>query len=255
MRRVVPRAAGLKKLKRLFVSFVGMLGLRLDHASFSATFIAWALVFAGTLAVYGYVFYWGDIKPAKTLPWALGYAVIVWGLYYGGLTCVLGTRLRAWLIKRFGEQGARRGFNAVLGIVFLHQGLAQGAVADCSMGMIAGPPGWLMVGGAFALIGLGTAVKLWATYASSLDIYYYNDMFVGRPVHETTDAIAHGPFKYFKNPMYGVGNLQAYGSALLVGSWYGLVVAGAYHASLYVFYFAIERPFVLRTYATRPAEN
>lgn len=231
-----------------------MLGLRLDQAAWSPTFIIWAVLFVATALLYGHLFYWGGIKAARALPWAIGYAGVMWVLYYGGLCVVLGTRVRRWMIARWGERETQRNFNAVMGIVFMHQGLAQGAVADCSIGQIAGPPGWLTLGAAIVLIALGTGVKLWATVTSSLDIYYYNDMLLGRPLNDSGDAIKHGPFKYFKNPMYGVGNLQGYGSALLIGSWYGLAVAALYHASLYVFYFVFERPFVLRTYASRPAK-
>jgi hypothetical protein len=32
-------------------------------------------------------------------------------------------------------------------------------------------------------------------------------------------------------------------------SWQGLIIAGVFHASLYAFYFLLERPFVRRSYA------
>ena len=236
----------MKILSRIFVTALGMTGLRLDQAKLSGTYVAWVLVFAATVFAYGQVFVWGGLEHSRIRPWAIGYAAVVWLVYYGGLSLVLGTRVRRWAIARWGEDNARRGFNAMLGIVFLHQALAQGAVIDCW----ADSPGWLMRSAAIALILFGFGIKFWATYASSLDIYYYNDMFTGRAVTINGEAFAKGPFRWFKNPMYGVGNLQAYGSALLVASWPGLIVGGIYHASLYVFYYAFERPFVIRSYAT-----
>lgn len=235
----------MTRLRKLVVTALGMTGLRLDEARWNATYVVWVIVFAATVFAYGQVFVWGGLEHSRLRPWAVGYAAVIWLVYYGGLSLVLGSRIRRWAIERWGEDNAVRGFNAMLGIVFLHQALAQGAVIDCW----ANSPGWLLRAGAIALILFGFGIKLWATYASSLDIYYYNDMFTGRAVTTDGEAFNKGPFRWFKNPMYGVGNLQGYGSALLVASWPGLAVAGIYHASLYAFYFAFERPFVARRYA------
>jgi len=57
-----------------------------------------------------------------------------------------------------------------------------------------------------------------------------------------------GPYRWSGNPMYGVGNLQAYGGALWLGSWPGLLVAAVFQVSIYLFYFLFERPFIRRTY-------
>lgn len=225
-----------------------MSGLRLDQASFSLTFILWVLVFAASAVAYAVTFLWGNVDQDHLEQIALVYAVAVWATYYGGLSLVLGTGVRAWLIGRFGEDAVRRGFCAVLGVVFMHQGLAQAAVMDTWAGTFTASPGWLMLAAAYGLVALGTVVKVWATYASSLDTYYYVDMLIGRSLYPNSEAVTSGPFRWFSNPMYGVGNLQAYGSALLAASWPGLVVAGAYHATLYGFYFLFERPFVQRTY-------
>lgn len=225
-----------------------MTGLRLDQASFSVTYVLWILVLAASLFTYGQTFVWGTLKQSTIEQAALVYATVVWALYYGGLSLVLGTGLRARLIKRWGEKSTRQGFSAVLGVVFLHQALAQGAIMECWQGTFAVRPGWLLYTSAMALVVLGLGVKLWATYASSLDTYYYIDMLIGRPLETDEEAITSGPFRWFNNPMYGVGNLQGYGSALLVASWPGLVVAGVYHASVYGFYYMFERPFVEATY-------
>jgi protein-S-isoprenylcysteine O-methyltransferase Ste14 len=78
-------------------------------------------------------------------------------------------------------------------------------------------------------------------------------MFFDRVASPNGDLVKHGPYRWFKNPMYGVGNLQGYGSALLVGSWPGLAVAALFQASVYVFYYLFERPFVIRAYTAEPA--
>lgn len=239
----------LHRLGRLIVSFVGMMGLRLDYARYKVTFVLWVLAFAAGLFAYGQLFVWGEMTPQQGRPYALAYAAIVWLVYYGGLSLFLGSPLRRWIMNRFGEERAVKCFNPVMGIVFQHQGMAQGAIIDC---WAAPSVAWWFLPSGFALILLGTGVKFWATHATSLDVYYYNDMFVGHAAGVEGELVKTGPFRWFKNPMYGVGNLQGYGSALIVASWPGLLIAGAYHATLYVFYFLFERPFVLRSEA-KPA--
>lgn len=61
-----------------------------------------------------------------------------------------------------------------------------------------------------------------------------------------------GPYRVLRNPMYGVGQLHAYGIAILMSrSWNGLMAAAVCHAPIYVFYFRAELPFIRRTYLTR----
>lgn len=236
----------LQRLWGLVVSFVGMMGLRLDYARHRVIFIAWVIVFVLGMYAYGQLFVWGKLTAEQGRPYALVYAAIVWAVYYGGLSLFLGSPLRRWIMRRFGEERAIKAFNPCMGIVFQHQGLAQGAIIDCWIGTMGIAPAWLMPSG-FALILLGTGVKFWATHATSLDVYYYNDMFLGKAAGVEGELVKSGPFRWFKNPMYGVGNLQGYGSALIVASWPGLVVAACYHATLYGFYFVFERPFVARS--------
>jgi protein-S-isoprenylcysteine O-methyltransferase Ste14 len=76
-------------------------------------------------------------------------------------------------------------------------------------------------------------------------VYYFRDMFLGRPVAPICDG---GPYRFLRNPMYSVGQLQGYGYALLYGSLPGFVAAGAGHLLIYAFYVMAERPFVRRAY-------
>ena len=242
----------MSSVRRLFAALVGMMGLRLGYASFRPIYVAWVLAMAASLFAYGQTFVWGALNPPAMRQAALVYVVAVWLFYYGGLSLVLGTGLRRRLVERLGEAGARRVFCAVLGVAFLNQALAQGAVMQSWSGSIVASVRWPLTGAAYTLILCGTGVKLWATYASSLDTYYYVDMLIGHPVAADDKPVTNGPFRWFRNPMYGVGNLHAYGSALVAMSWQGLLVAGIYHASLYTFYVLLERPFVARTYARAP---
>lgn len=240
-----------RKLGRLVVAFVGMLGLRLDQAGWNLTFLLWALLYALSLLAYGEIFVWDELPDRMLRPYVIGYAFAAWTLYYVGLSTVLGGGMRRWMVAHWGEVKARRIFNAALGIIFLHQGFAHGAVMEVWPATIRGVDTrtLMIVGGALMVFGAGC--KLWATYLTSLDTYYYNDMFLGRASTPTGDLVAHGPYRWFKNPMYGVGNLQGYGSALIAASWQGLLITGIFHASIYGFYHLFERPFIKRVYAPR----
>jgi protein-S-isoprenylcysteine O-methyltransferase Ste14 len=239
----------LRTVRKLVVAFVGMLGLRLDQAAWKLDFIAWVALFSIGGLAYGQLFIWGDYSPDRLKKIAVGYAVVVWLLYNQGNSVVLGTRLRQWMRDTWGEQRARRYNNLALGIVFQHQGLVHGAVMETWTGTLSVPYVWTLYILGIALAVIGGGIKLWSTYVTSLDIYYYNDMFIGRAGAPESELILRGPYRWFKNPMYSVGNLQAYGSALMDASWQGLIIAGVFHASLYAFYFLLERPFVRRSYA------
>lgn len=231
------------KLVKLAVTFLGMTGLRLDLRSRHLSFVLWVGLFAAGLA--GYL----SVSPVSKVA-ACGYAALVWLLYYVGNAVVLCTPLRSWLIERYGESRALRYYNTTLGLVFLQQGLAQGLFLSAFQGSYFDDTG-MMRPVALLLIAFGVTVKIWATYTSGLDIYYYNDMFLGRPVHQVQSAIVSGPYKVFKNPMYGVGNLHGYGSALLMATWEGLLLCAFYNLSIYVFYWGFEKPFTIRTYFLR----
>lgn len=225
-----------------------MLGLRLDERRPVGLFILWVAVFTLCLLAYGQAFIWGHTPAASLRPWVIGYVVGTWVLYYVGLSVLLGTGLRARIIRRWGIGKTRHAFNAAMGIVFLNQGLAHGAIFEVWPGTINGLPRQVLTIAGIALFGFGAGCKLWATYLASLDTYYYNDMLLGRASSTSGARVLSGPYRWFKNPMYGVGNLQGYGSALIAASWQGLVVTAAFHASIYAFYFLFERGFVRRAY-------
>jgi hypothetical protein len=93
---------------------------------------------------------------------------------------------------------------------------------------------------------IGIIVKVWATVVVGVDVYYYRDMFLGRPV---SPFVGGGPYRFFRNPMYGVGQLHAYGVAILMSrSWSGVFAAALCHSLIYVFYFTAELPFIRRAY-------
>lgn len=91
----------------------------------------------------------------------------------------------------------------------------------------------------------GFVIKILAAKAVSIEIYYWKDMFLGRKICE---FVVSGPYKYFKNPMYGLGQLQAYATALWYGSAYGLTAAFLNQALIFTFYYLVETEFIRRVY-------
>ena len=101
-----------------------------------------------------------------------------------------------------------------------------------------------VIGGVLVVIGLG--VKLWARAAVGADRYYWSDFFAPPPT--TPPAPVGGPYRFFRNPMYSVGNLHLAGLALLAGSTPALAAALFSHAAILVFNHVVERPHVRRLY-------
>jgi Phospholipid methyltransferase len=176
---------------------------------------------------------------------ALAYFALSVVFYYGGNALVLWSGLgRAW-VARLGEERAFRVYEMLLAMMFLNQGLGLGAATASGEGSLPiSAPLALAVGLPLAAIGL--LVKVWATEVLGVDVYYYKDLFLGRPV---SAFAARGPYRVLANPMYGVGQLHAYGYALAYRSTSGLLAAALCHGLIYAFYFAVERPFVLRIHA------
>jgi protein-S-isoprenylcysteine O-methyltransferase Ste14 len=86
---------------------------------------------------------------------------------------------------------------------------------------------------------LGVATSIWATRVIGLDTYYYRDLYSG-PRHVSFEY--RGPYALLANPLYGVGQLAAYGAALMMLSPIGLLAASAHQLALYAFNAAIEQP-------------
>ena len=183
---------------------------------------------------------------------SIGYFVFTLLFYYGGNGVILGSSIPRRLVAHFGERRALRIYECILAMMFIHQGLGVGAVTAIAASgdgimpiareLACGIGGMLFV--------LGLTVKVWATTVVSVDIYYYRDMFLNRRI---APFASEGPYKLLSNPMYGVGQLHGYGYAIWNRSLTGLVAIAVCHALIYVFYYAVERPFVRRIYhATEP---
>ena len=169
-------------------------------------------------------------------------------LYVGFIFLVLSAKgWRLWFIgKREDEEKGYLEFEAILGFLFFHNAASLGFIASSSPGNLAG----FMSGGMIAVMaGLmaltGLIVKIWSTKVVSIEIYYWKDMFLGKKICE---FVVTGPYKFLSNPMYGIGQLQAYAVALWYGSPAGLAAAFINQALIFTFYFTVEKKFIRRVY-------
>ena len=174
------------------------------------------------------------------------YFLLTLVFYYGGNAMILRSDVPARMIARLGEERAFRAYETVAGLMFLNQGLGVGCMAALHASRWEhGVPAPLFLAAGVGLFAVGLVVKLWATLTVGVDVYFFRDMFLGRPL---TPACGGGPYRFLRNPMYSLGQLQGYGYALLYGSLPGLIAAGAGHLLIYAFYVVAERPFVRSTY-------
>jgi protein-S-isoprenylcysteine O-methyltransferase Ste14 len=184
-----------------------------DNASLSASY--WLVVMTVRYLVYGF------LVTSRTIP--------------------------TLLIQRLGEVHALKLHDTFVGLLFFHQGLAASCMASLGRDPILASGASLPFGVALVAIGLG--VKFWATALVGCDAYYYHDLFLNRAVGE---YVRTGPYRYLSNPMYSVGQLHAYGLAIILGSVPGLVAATAGHLLVGLFYRMFEQPFVRRTFELEP---
>jgi protein-S-isoprenylcysteine O-methyltransferase Ste14 len=90
---------------------------------------------------------------------------------------------------------------------------------------------------------VGTVVNVWATSVVGLGTYYYADLFMGGA---SVDFKVEGPYRIWRNPMYGVGQLAAYGASLMALSPLGLLASGLNQVVMYLFNWLVEQPHLER---------
>ena len=193
------------------------------------------------------LFYYLALAQAGNRRLAVLYALGSILCYVGFISAVLPQNgLRHWFVKRWGEEGGYLVFEATLGFLFFHNAAAIGYVATSSPGsVLTFMPREVVLSLAAVLFFVGCVTKLWAATTVSVDIYYWKDMFLGRQV---CDFVETGPYKYLSNPMYGVGQLQAYAVAIWFDSPTGLAIALINQCCVFLFHFAVEKPFIQRTF-------
>ncbi len=201
------------------------------------------LILLSLVFIYYFVYYQQDNPKA-----AIIYFIVSEVCYFGFITSVLSRNgLRHWFIKKWGgEDEGYTAYETILGFLFLQNGAGIGYIASSNPGtLFRSVPNEIFYPIVIIMFITGLTIKILAAKAVSIEIYYWKDMFLGRKI---SDFIATGPYKYFSNPMYGIGQLQSYAAALWYGSGYGLIAAFLNQVLLFIFYFLVEKKFILRTY-------
>jgi protein-S-isoprenylcysteine O-methyltransferase Ste14 len=181
---------------------------------------------------------------------AIFYFLISEILYLGFITIVLRKDgYRNWFIKKWGKEKGYLVYEGVLGFIFFNNAASIGYVASSIPGNL-----FHFISKEILLVLVvilfisGFIVKIWSAKVVSIDIYYWKDMFLGRKISE---FVVKGPYKYLRNPMYGVGQLPAYAVAIWYGSIFGLIVAILNQCLVFSFYYAVEKKFIKRVYQNK----
>jgi protein-S-isoprenylcysteine O-methyltransferase Ste14 len=225
----------LRWLWRMVSTVFAMAGWRLEHLN-----AVWVVGSVASVYLSHVLISRADWR--FTVPYFLSTLVF----YYGGNALILRSEIPGRVIARLGEGRAFRVYETLAGLMFLNQGLGVGCMAALHVPLVEDvvpAPAFLAAGA--ALFAVGLVFKLWATLTVGVDVYFFRDMFLGRPLAPACEG---GPYRFLRNPMYSVGQLQGYGYALLFGSLPGVVAAAAGHLLIYAFYAVAERPFVRSMY-------
>ena len=218
----------LNKIWKTILILVGMIGIRLEKVK-----ILWIWI---PLAIFSYLL--SEFVYLNNL-W-IPYAIFGWTFYYIGNSLILGTNIKLWMIKKFGKDKAYSIYSLILGLMFMNGGFAitQFVLANQNTFNIPEMVAWTL---GIILFIFSFGVKFWSTWISGLDIYYYKNLFLNE---KGGKFIQSGPYKTFKNPMYGIGNIYGYVGAIVIQSLEGLIFFGICHLSIYIFYYLIEKPFI-----------
>jgi len=160
------------------------------------------------------------------------------------------------MILKHGEEIAWNKYELITSVMFFQRGLSFGLLTHASQ--------WTLIefvnenflllnvptieviktvslGLGLLLVAVGFWVNTAATFVIGIDTYYYKDLFLKRSI---VDFKVEGPYKYFSNPMYGIGQCSAYGASLMVGSLAGILTTLLNQLMMYIFYYAIEKPHI-----------
>jgi protein-S-isoprenylcysteine O-methyltransferase Ste14 len=239
MANKIPMTNIFNKIKEYLLLLISMAGYVPSNATLFRS--------VAMLSSFAFAFYLGNFQPGNSTL-AIVFFILSEIFYLGFINVVLSENgLRHWFIKKWGnENDGYKAYEGVLGFLFFLNGVSIGYIASATPGDIFDfvPENILFVIVTIMFVG-GFLIKIFAAKAVTIDIYYWKDMFLGRKI---CDFVVSGPYKYFSNPMYGIGQLQAYASAIWYGSAYGLIAAFINQSLIFLFYYQVEKKFIKRVY-------
>jgi hypothetical protein len=196
-------------------------------------------------SVYATMFY---LPQFASINLSVAYFLFSTVVYLGFIFAVLPQNgLRLKMIEKFGEEKAYLYFEGFLAFAFFHNGFGLNFISESSInsGFWGEIPRWILIAIAGGMFIFGFVIKIWSAHVVGIPIYYWKDMFLGRKI---CDFVVTGPYKYFSNPMYGLGQLQVYAIAIYHNSIYGLFFAAVNQLLVFFFYYTAEKAFIKRTY-------
>ncbi len=238
--RQIQFAQLLKVSKSIMQSILAASGILIDKIT-PLRLIVIVSIFANITLTY---FYYNYI----TFNFAISFFIFMFLMRYVILFASFGNKGFATnLIARLGEERAYAYYEAVTGFMFFYRSTSFNFLVlqtAFSLELFSLYHSTFIVI-AWIMIIVATIVNVWGTMIIGVDVYYYKDMFVRRPIGK---FVVKGPFKYFSNPMYGIGQLNSYGLALLSGSIFGILAAALNQITMYIFYYLCEKPHIERVF-------
>ncbi len=225
-------------LKKLFYTLLSISGFVPDHMTWIRAFFM-----AGSILVSVFI-----LPRYLLVNYAIIYFICSTIVYIGFIFLVLSERgLRLKLIEKFGEENAYLYYEGFLAFAFFHNGASLTFISQSSVGSgFWNDVSFIIIITIVAILFVaGLGIKIWSAYVVGIPIYYWKDMFLGRKI---SDFIVAGPYKYFNNPMYGIGQVQVYAIAIYYNSIYGLIFGAVNQLLVFLFYFTAEKQFIYRTY-------
>lgn len=228
-----------KKLLDFITLFLSISGFVPNHATILRTIV---MTFTFFFCIYLIN------SPSLNPVFAVWFFLISTSAYIAFLYVVLPQRgLRLWLIRKFGgEQEGYLTYEAVLSFLFFINGSSIGYIsAAFEQSLPFKIDKHIIQPLALLLFVFGWIIKIWAAKVVGVDIYYLKDMFYGKKISKFVEE---GPYKFINNPMYGLGQLQTYATALWYLSLPGLIAALINQLAIFSFYHLHEKKFIKRVY-------
>jgi hypothetical protein len=152
------------------------------------------------------------------------------------------------LKRKFGEEKGFEVYQFITAIMFFQGAASFSIMVNKSIGAglpsIAGYEHLIFSAGILLML-TGFVINLWSTYLIGIDVYYYKDLFLGRAVSNFEKS---GPYLFLSNPMYGLGQANGYGTALIHISVLGIGGIFLNQMLMYIFYYTIEKPHIKRVF-------